>query len=428
MKKVRVVNKRNLSTMIVGVVTIAIVVVCVFLYVSRPTEIDKLSQSYLDTVDVEKLQKKVETSFDGSYRLSDYLVYGETLSLYKDEYGTKKMDKMQGNNIVLRNVMNDAITSFTFNGKVDSGIDLGSLKEGVYELYTYNHYEKERIYFDKAFKAKTITTMRRNKKVKDITFIADKDALKDQEIQLTKNYAFIIVTKHIPKSNVYDVVIDPCGNAMNYSSNSVDIGASTEILDEPTTSLVLAKKVKKELEKYGLKVKILRNENETPGYYGADGRPARAYKAKAKLYLALGASQDENVYAPYMLTSPYTNSGLANTISYVMNKKGLTLYAARTNTTQNIGVLNDSFVEDGDGKVEKYEFYPQLRETGGRATYTGLYGSEMKNEGYKNSYGMYGLYFAYASATNSESVTYYKDNENALAKALVSGIIAYFEV
>ena len=268
----------------------------------------------------------------------------------------------------------------------------------------------------------------KGEKVKDITFIADKDALKNQEIQLTKNYAFIIVTKHIPKSNVYDVVIDPCGNAMNYSSNSVDIGASTEILDEPTTSLVLAKKVKKELEKQGLKVKILRNENETPGYYGADGRPARAYKAKAKLYLALGASQDENVYAPYMLTSPYTNSGLANTISYVMNKKGITLYAARTNTTQNMGVLNDSFVEDGDGKVEKYEFYPQLRETGGRATYTGLYGSEMKNEGYKNSYGMYGLYFAYASATNSDSVTYYKDNENALAKALVSGIIAYFEV
>ncbi len=58
MKKVRVVNNKNLSTMIVGVVTIAIVVVCVFLYVSRPTEIDKLSQSYLDTVDVEKLRKK----------------------------------------------------------------------------------------------------------------------------------------------------------------------------------------------------------------------------------------------------------------------------------------------------------------------------------------------------------------------------------
>ena len=96
MKKVRVVNKKNLSTMIVGVVTIAIVVVCVFLYVSRPTEIDKLSQSYLDTVDVEKLQKKVETSFDGSYRLSDYLVYGETLSLYRDEYGTNLGQLLRG--------------------------------------------------------------------------------------------------------------------------------------------------------------------------------------------------------------------------------------------------------------------------------------------------------------------------------------------
>ena len=31
--------------------------------------------------------------------------------------------------------MNDAITSFTFNGSIDSGIDLGSLKEGIYELY-----------------------------------------------------------------------------------------------------------------------------------------------------------------------------------------------------------------------------------------------------------------------------------------------------
>ena len=63
---------------------------------------------------------------------------------------------------------------------VDSGIDLGSLKEGIYELYTYNHFEKERIYFKDAFKAKTITTMRRDEKVtSDITFMADKNALKE---------------------------------------------------------------------------------------------------------------------------------------------------------------------------------------------------------------------------------------------------------
>ena len=428
MKKVRVINKKNLSTMILSVIAIAIVVVCVFLYVSKPTEIDKLSQSYLDEVDTQQLQKKVKTKFASAYKLKDYVVYGETLSLYQDKYGTSEMDKMQGNNIVLRNVMNDSLTSFTFNGKVDSGVDLGSLKEGIYELYTYNHYEKERIYFDESFKAKTITTMRRNKKVKDVIFIADKDALKDKDIHLNKNYAFIIVTKHIPRANIYDVVIDPCGNTMNYVTNTVDYGASTTILDEQIQSLEFAKKIKKELEAKGLKVKLLRKENETPGYYGADGRPARGYKVKAKVYLALGASQDEDVNAPYILTSPYTNSALANTISYVMDKKGLSMYAARTKSTQENGVLTDSFAEDENGDATKYELYPQLRETGGKATFTGLYGDEMKNAGYKNAYGMYGLYFVFASATNSESVAYYTDYCDALAKGIAKGIATYFEI
>lgn len=428
MKKVRVVNKKNLSTMIAGIVVFAIVIVCVFLYVSKPTEIDKLSQTYLDSVDAQELKKNVDTKFDGSYELSDYVVYGETLSLYKDSYGSKSTDKMQGNNIVLRNVMEDTITSFTFNGKVDSGIDLGSLKEGVYELYTYNHYQKERIYYKDAFKAKTITTMRRHKKVKDIIFTADKEALKDQDIHLKKNYAFIIVTKHVPKVNVYDVVIDPCGNAMNYISNTVDYGASTTILDEPSSSLAFAKKVKKELEEAGLKVKILRKENETPGYYGADGRPARAYKSKAKIYLALGASLDESVDKPYMMTSPYTNSSLANTVSYVMEQKGLSLYAARTNSTQENGVLSDSFSEDEQGQTTKYELYPQLRETGGKATYTGLYGDEMRNKGYTKAYGMYGLYFVYASANNLTSVNYYNENTDALASGLAKGILTYFDI
>lgn len=81
--------------------------------------------------------------------------------------------------------------------------------------------------------------------MKDITFVADKEVLKEYDIHLKKNYSFIIVTKHIPKSNVYDVVIDPCGNAMNYISNTVDYGASTSILDEPTSSMEFAKKLKK---------------------------------------------------------------------------------------------------------------------------------------------------------------------------------------
>ena len=64
------------------------------------------------------------------------------LSLYKMSMVQRKWIKCKAITLFLRNVMNDAITSFTFNGKVDSGIDLGSLKEGIYELYTYDHYER----------------------------------------------------------------------------------------------------------------------------------------------------------------------------------------------------------------------------------------------------------------------------------------------
>ena len=242
--------------MIIGMVTIAVAIVCVFLYVSKPKQTNKSSQSYLNGVDVDKLQKKVGKDFEGTYLLKDYVVYGETLSLYKSKYGSTETDKMQGNNIVLRNIMTDATTSFTFNGSVDSGVDLGTLKEGIYELYTYNHFEKERIYFKDAFKAKAITTMRRDEKVTSVSFMADKNALKEYGIQFKKNYAFIIVTNQEPNEDIYDVVIDPCGNAMNYFSNTVDVGASTSILDESSSSLEFAKKVKKELEKKGLKVKI----------------------------------------------------------------------------------------------------------------------------------------------------------------------------
>ena len=52
----------------------------------------------------------------------------------------------------------------------------------------------------------------------------------------------------------------------------------------------------------------------------------------------------------------------------------------------------------------------------------------MKNAEYKNAYGMYGLYFSYASAMNSSSVAYFNDNADALAKVLVKGIVRYFEI
>ena len=72
--------------------------------------------------------------------------------------------------------------------------------------------------------------------------------------------------------------------------------------------------------------------------------------------------------------------------------------------------------------------FGEVRETGGKATYAGVYGDEFKNVDYKDAYGMYGLYFSYASAMNSQSVTYYNENADAIAKILVKSIVRYFEI
>ncbi len=92
----------------------------------------------------------------------------------------------------------------------------------------------------------------------------------------------------------------------------------------------------------------------------------------------MGASLDENVYAPYMLTSPYTNGGLANTVSYFMEQNGFFICSKNEYYTGERCFIR-SYAESDNGKVLEYELYPQLRETGGKATYAGVYGGDLKN-------------------------------------------------
>lgn len=423
----RKVNKKNVTTLILLVVICAICSVSVFLYINRKQDstVNQIG-TYLDTVDSNGLKENVETKFDQSYKLQDYLVYGQTLSFYQNTYDGKISDPMQGNNISLRNVMSDETTSFTFSGKADTGVDLGSLEEGIYEIYVYDHYQKKRVYFKEAFTADTFTSMRNKGSVNSVVLTADKDILSDYDISFDKNYAFLIVTKETADKDIYDVVIDPIGNSVDYETKYVDYGGSTDLMDEQATSLAYAKKVKKELESYGLKVKILRKQDETLGYYEEDSRIARAYASKAKVYLALGASFDEDVDAPYMLVSPYTNSGLGNRIAYTFENSGLNVYQARSDTTQEEGVLSDSFNLNDNHEYSEFEVYPQLRESGGKATYAGKYMSN--NENYSSNYGMYGLYFVFASVNNATSVDNFNTNQKKMTKYLVKGICEYFDI
>lgn len=406
------------------IVIISIVIVSIFLFLSRQKPVDEINLSYLDTLIESDVQQNVEIKFSDSYELKDYLLYGETLTLYKNKYNGKEQDSVVGTSVLLRNIETDEQVSFTFSGAVDSGIQLSGLSEGLYEVYIYDHFTKKRVYFDSSFTSDPFYTMRNKKKVNDVVFMANKDALSDFGITYKKDYAFLMVTNHIPMASVYDVMIDPCGDTMNTMTNMVEAG----IDGETTSSMELAKLVKKELEAYGLKVGLTHKKDETPSYYGVDGRVAAGYDAQAKVFLSLAMSDDEDVTKPYFITSPYTMSTLANTIAYCMVRDGLTLYDIRSNDLQQNGVMSDSFLLDEDNEESELESYAQLRESGGRATYTGQYGVGIRNDAYKNAYGMYGMIFKYQSSENEESKTYYEQNKETIAKAIAEGIVMYYEI
>ena len=168
----------NPRTCILFVIVIALSCVSVFLYVTRPTQLDKLGISYLELLDRSVVQENVSEKFKNAYEANDYLIYGENMMFYANEYDGN-VDPMQGMNVLLRNVETEEEISYTFSGGVDSGIGLASLSQGLYEVYVYDNYVKKRLYFQDEEESLNFSTMRRNEMVKNVQVHASKDYLKD---------------------------------------------------------------------------------------------------------------------------------------------------------------------------------------------------------------------------------------------------------
>lgn len=407
------------------VLTFAVITVSIFLFVSRPTPVEQLEDSYLDTVqDMDTLKQNIKTDFSSVYKVENYTIYGESLKFY---HGTSlsKMDALQGTNVTLRNIETKDEMNFTFGAGADDGITLGNIKPGLYEIYVYDHYTRKRVYFTDRIESSVFEGLRRNKSVKHVQLIADKDILKDYDVSLNKNYAFLSVTDTVPKVDTIDILIDPCTPSGKNASSS----------QEQKESYAFAERVKKELESYGLKVELTRTKNQKKSYYGKNGRVAKGYKGKAKVFLSLGYITDEDADRPMMVVSPYTSGSLANSISYSMQNKNIHVYDTEDTTSDDNlmleeGIVFDTFIDKDiyKGTKTKYERYPQLRESGGANTFAGQYEKAENNASYSHSFGMYGIYFQFVNPESNDSVNYYQKYKKKMAKALAQGIARYFNI
>ncbi|MDD7281087.1 hypothetical protein [Floccifex sp.] len=429
MKKINENKSKRPRTLITIVLVIAIIAVGIFLFLNRVTDVDKIGMTYSEVFDQKVLSQNVTTKFKQTYQLKDYTVYGENMMLYEDMYTNESSDSLLGKNVLLKNIVTNSESIFSFAGGVDSGINLAELDEGVYEIYVYDHYKQKRVYFSDEFESDKFTTMRRNGMVKTITLNTNRDFLDDIGINLEKNYAFLVVIDNTPLSSVYDIVMDPCGNTIDISSNSIDYGYENDSIQEANESYELALLVKEELEKEGLRVLITRQKDEDSSYYGSDSRVGKGYESQAKVFISLGMCADDSIAYPYIVTSPYTNGLLANEIAYYMKGHNVNMMPVSNESRLQEGVCFDTLLEgeQGDSYIE-WEAYPQIRESGGKSTFAGRISIAAENKIYRESNGMYGLYFAFANINSQESIDYYYANKGVIASTLANGIMQYYRI
>lgn len=410
------------------IATIALAVVAIFLFITRPSKIDQLGQPYIDTIeDKQVIKKNVKSKYKDHYSVADHTYYGEILKFYHKDVSART-DDLQGKNIILHNIETDTEYSYTFSSGGDDGIQTGLLDPGLYEVFIYDHFIKKRVYFDQEVHINDFTTMRRDKSVTNISIDASKDFLEDFDINFDKNYLFISVTENIPMLKTIDVMIDPCGDMYSSTTNDVIPGTRNDKISEQKASYEMALLLKEELESKGLKVELTRDKDGNPSYYGKNGRVGKAYEKKAKVFISLGIADDYYLSRPLIVVSPYTSGVLANDIAAKCDELGVDMSNSYvTDNPLTVGVLYDPFILK-DGEPTKYEQYVQLRESGGRLTLTGKEEHSKDNQRYSKKYGMYGILYMFCNIQSDESIQYFEENQDLMVEGIAKGIYQYFNM
>ncbi len=128
-----------------------------------------------------------------------------------------------------------------------------------------------------------------------------------------------------------------------------------------------------------------------------------------------------------IVTSAYSSGALADRISYLMGKDGIE-FSDTSQDEHGQGVQIDTFIQNAEFKNTKYETYPQLRESGGKSTFTGQYENSKENQRYKDNNGMYGIYFMFCNPYSKDSTKYYKAHKDQMAKSLAKAVANYFGI
>lgn len=416
-KKRRLTMRAKVALVLAAMVALSLLAVLP----ERQTVHEQMARTTLDELTLSDLPAIPAAEFTDSARVDDYTIYGTSLVLYESAYQPLGRDVYFGRNVMLRNLATGTETRMAFTGGADGGIDLQDLPEGVYEVYVYDGYTPKRAYMNETFEAQPFITVRDDKHVKSIEMTADKDYLEKFGVQSDQNYLFLTVTETLPIAQVADVVIDPFDVLVQENGNVVE-GWSSDSFSEAQASWDLARRMATYLENAGLRVVFSHEENTPAGYLGVDSRTGVAYVSQAKYFITLEMSDGDEA-RPFVMSSPFVNGLLGNDIVSALAANGIELEVRSTLDQLNPGNSYDLLSTDEEYQYTQFSLQPALRETGGKTTSAGLLDAWSSNSRYSEANGLNAVLFFYASAENPDSIAYYQEHVDAMARGLAQGVL-----
>lgn len=400
-------------------VLFVLVIYAVAFYI-MPHKETKISSFTVCDLDEEQSVELLNKKNDATFEVVDYSVYGESLGFYTSPYDGVSNDELASKTLKLNNLCNGKSIQLTNDNAIDQKITLHDIPAGFYTVNVIDNLVEKRLVYQNKLDIPTITTIPRNRKIKEVQVYGDQDLLKDYKIHWDKNYLFIGVNT-IPmksreqKKQEVDVFLDPYGMNTDFQ-HVADKGNRGFDLQEYQEMYVAAEIMKKELEAYGLRVAISRDnvDDEANAAYGEKGRFAQAYARNAKYYLSLrmnGSDQSPENRGVEIWHSVHASDILGKHIMYGL-EKNLGMVASNVIASETSGVM-PSFVDK-----EIFDTNIYLRETGGRATFAARYSelSKTENQSFQNAFGMHALEIDYAYVSNPEDAQFWKEHREAIVK------------
>lgn len=372
-----------------------------------------------DLTQEEVIKEFEDYNFKDRLVVDDYLFYGESLSIFKDEYDISKNDSLVGKTLLLANVCTGEEYHYLIDTDVDGQIALESLPLGLYEVYINIDLVKKRVVGNENWIDSKILS-KRNGSHRQVDVRFDKNIFDDKNhsAYLKDDYMFINVSEMDAEVDNYDLVIDP-DFGFNDTGYFDNYGATFLGMVEADELYRMATIIKEDLEAAGYKVLITRDSKDhIINSYGKEGRLAKAYESGANYYLELGFSDafDEGLK---VYKSSFTSNRFGASISdYLLKNTNLEKY--HTNS-----LLKPLRYRDLDGVIS-------IRETGGKALAAATY-SELSSEAngsfaFNNRHGIESLLIQYISIKNEDEIKMFKENKDDYAHQTAAALIAYFEM